>query len=71
MGENGNFAIQLKEVCLLEFHVLATFTVISERVPTSDNAHSWRLYSGAQHHDQSHYLDTRQTRSCYILVTLS
>ena len=29
----------------LEFYILATYKVISERIPTCDSAHSWRLYS--------------------------
>ena len=36
-----------KLVCLLEFYVLATSTVISGWVPTCDSEHSQRLYSAA------------------------
>ena len=64
---------------LLEFCVLATSKVISERVLTCDNAHLWQLYSVAAMEDQvtsivtryptqSHYPGTEPTSLCRILI---
>ena len=46
-GDGDGDAMLMMIDCLL-FCVLATSKVISGRVPTCDNAHSWRLYSAAQ-----------------------
>ena len=70
---------QKKERESLLFHDLEIATVILERVPTCDSAHSCWLYSAAPsrtctmigYSTESHYPDTEPTRSCTILITPS
>ena len=75
----GYWCVEGKVVVCLLFYVLASFKVISGRIPTCDSAHSWRLYSAASlghqvagtmtfYITQSHYPNTELTSHCLIRI---
>ena len=77
-----NIAGLFSSFVLLLFYVLATYKVISWRVPTCNSVHSWWLYSAVPLRTQavstmiwypieSHYFDTEPTSPCPILITPS
>ena len=78
-NQQNEYHINVTNLCLLLFYVLATSKIISWWVPTCDSAHSWQLYSAASlghqaastitwYHTQSYYPDTESTSRCTILI---